>query len=161
MLLEQVAGLNGAIERRCVRDRECTVVNEDAILNDVVRFALHKLAIGAEQARARFIESEREMAEEDWSLDDGRRVGLEPEPHGVHGGERLAGDAVGAELNGGLDGVCEPALADASLIDVALYGFQLLSPVGGGVGEVLMSIGGTAPEFVGVRDIGSRERSQR
>src|SRR5512146_281954 len=157
MLLEQVAGLNGAIERRCVRDRECTVVNEDAVLNDVVRLALHKLAIGAEQARAGFIESEREMAEEDRSLDDGRRVGLEPKPHCVHSGKRLAGDAVGAELNGGLDGVSEPALADAALIDVALDGLELLSPVGGGVGEVLVNVSGAAPEFVCVGDVGGWE----
>src|SRR5438105_1563645 len=161
MLLKQVSGLDGAIERRSVGNLKGTVIDKHAVFDHSRWPELHELAIRTQQARARFIKSKRNMANEYRSLDDWRCISVQAEPHRVHRRQSLAWNSVSAEWNRRLDRVRKPTLLNAVLVDVALNSFQLLSPVSCGIGQIFMSVGRPAPELIRIRHVRSWERSQR
>src|SRR5258708_38262666 len=99
MLPQQVRGLDCTVERRSVWNLEGTVIDKHAVLDDSCWLECHEFTIRAQQAGARFVESQGNVAEEHRSLDDWRRIKLQAEPHRVHRGQRLSRDAVSAERN--------------------------------------------------------------
>src|ERR1700722_1410302 len=101
------------------------------------------------------------MAEEYRTVDYCRSVRPEPGENRVGSGQRLARNAVGAVRNQRLGRVREPTFFDTTLVNVTLYGFQLLTPIRGGVGQIFVDVGRSAPKFVRVRNIRSGERAQR
>src|SRR6266849_2419721 len=116
MLLQQVRGLDCTVERCSVWNLEGTVIDKHAVLEDSCWLELHEFTIWAQQAGARFVESQGNVAEEYRSLDDWRRIKLQAEPHRVHRGQRLARDAVSAERNCWLDRVSKSTLWNPAFI---------------------------------------------
>src|SRR6266436_7989622 len=161
MLLEQVSGLDRAIESCCVLNLEGTVVDKHAVFDDSCWREFLEFPIRTQQAGSRFIESQWNVADEYRSLDGCRCISLQAEPHRVHCRQRLARDTVSAEGNCRFGCVSKPTLLNPALIDISLDSFQLLPPVGGGIGQIFVDIGRSAPEFVRIRDVRGWERSQR
>src|SRR5258705_4175106 len=160
MLLEQVLGIDREIKSRRVWNLEGTVVDNHAVFDDSCWREFHEFSIRTEQAGSRFVEGQGNVANEYRSLDDWRSISLQAEPHRVHCRQRLARDTVSAEGNCRFDCVSKPTLLNPALIDISLDSFQLLPPVGGGIGQIFVDISRSAPEFIGIGDVGSWERSQ-
>src|ERR671938_461614 len=133
MLLEQVSGLDRAIESRGVWNLEGTVVDKHTVFDDSCWREFLEFPIRTQQAGSRFIESQGNVADEYRSLNDWRCISLQTEPHRVHCGQRPARDTVSAERNCRFDCVSKPTLLNPALVDISLDSFQLLPPIGGGI----------------------------
>src|SRR5882724_4710541 len=134
-------------------DFEMSFVDEDCIVYDGDGFRLLEQFVWIQSGRAEFKSRQITRADQYRAVDCGWSIIICSHPGCVQGWKRLAGDSVVVEVHHTLGEIDEPAIFDSMLIDVSLDGFELLSPVGVGVSQVFISLGGSAPKFVRISHV--------
>src|SRR6476620_3098815 len=130
-----------------------SVVYENAMLDDGCWPEPRELVIGIQFVRAELVSRQNSSTDEHGAVNTGGNIDRGLQPRGCNGGERFAGNAVILRIRNHVGEICEPAILHISLIKIVFDRLQLLSPVGVRVTEVLIGIGRTSPELVGVGEV--------
>ena len=110
-----------AAEGRDRRHLEGAVEHPHSVLDDGGGLERLEAAVGIMDVRAQLVSGEVGDADEHGAVDHRWHVGLQARRSRCPGGQRLAGDAVGARLDGRRGEVGKPAVLDTTLVDVALH----------------------------------------
>ena len=153
VLLEGDAADGEMGHRRKFGHGKGAVVDEDAILNHSHWLERNKAGERVEDGGAILVAGECAMAEED-GASNGRWNGRHfVRAHAVPRGQFTARNAVICGPESGVGPISKPAVVNVVLLYVGLHGDELLHPIDGAVGQVLMGVGRTTKSLVGVGEV--------